>query len=437
MTQASQTAIAPAAGRLGVLTAGLGAVATTFMAGVESVRRGEASPIGSLTQMGRVRDADGSGSAPLLREYLPLAGLETLVFGAWDPIEENALEAARTAGVLEERDIARVADFLAAIEPMPAAFDNRYVPRLAGTNVKKGASKRVIADQIRDDIRAFRARHKLERVVLVWCGSTEIMTRRAPEHETMEQFERAMEANGDAIAPSMLYAWAAIMEGVPFVNAAPNLTADVPCLTRLAVERGVPLAGKDLKTGQTWLKTVIAPAIRARCLGLAGWFSTNILGNRDGATLEDPASFRTKEETKLGVLDSILQPELFPELYGDYAHVVRINYYPPRGDRKEGWDSIDFVGWMGYPMQMKIDFLGRDSILAAPLVLDVALLLDFAMRAGMSGVQDWMGFYFKSPMTRAGLPEHDFFAQHAALMGALRSRMGDSRRLHLDLEVHV
>ena len=437
MTPPIETPIAPAEGRLGILTAGLGAVSTTFMAGVESVRRGEANPIGSLTQMGRVRAVDGKGDSPLLREYVPLASLESLVFGAWDPIPENALQAARTAGVLEERDIARVADFLDAIEAMPAAFEARFVPRITGTNVKHGASKRAIAEQIREDIREFRARHKLERVVVLWCGSTEILTRRGPEHETMEQFERAMDASHDAITPSMLYAWAAIMEGAPFANAAPNLTADIPCLTRLAVDRGVPLAGKDLKTGQTWLKTVIAPAIRARCLGLAGWFSTNILGNRDGDTLEDPASFRTKEETKLGVLDSILQPELFPELYGEYAHVVRINYYPPRGDRKEGWDSIDFVGWLGYPMQMKIDFLGRDSILAAPLVLDIALLLDFAMRAGMSGVQEWLGFYFKSPMARTGAPEHDFFAQHAALMGALRSRMGDARPLHLDLEVPV
>ena len=425
--------VAPAEGRLGVLTAGLGAVASTFMAGVEATRRGEAKPIGSLTQMGRVRSTDGEGESPLLRDYLPLAGLESLVFGAWDPIADNALEAARAAGVLDEPDIAGVADFLAAIEPMPAAFFPGYVPGIPSSNVKRGATKRAVAEQIREDIRAFRARHRLERLVLIWCGSTEVMTRRGPEHETMEQFERAMDASHEAIAPSMLYAYAAIMEGVPFANAAPNLTADIPCLTRLAAERGVPVAGKDLKTGQTWLKTVIAPAISARSLGLAGWFSTNILGNRDGATLEDPAVFRTKEEAKLGVLDSILQPELFPDLYGSYSHVVRINYYPPRGDRKEGWDSIDFVGWMGYPMQVKIDFLGRDSILAAPLVLDLVLLLDFAMRAGMSGVQEWLGFYFKSPMTLRGAPKHDFFVQHAALMHALRTRMGDARHLHLDL----
>ena len=437
MRHPAASPVRPAEGRLGILTAGLGAVATTFMAGVESVRRGDARPIGSLTQMGRIRPARGGGAGQRLGEYLPLAGLESLVFGAWDPIPENALDAARTAGVLDERDITRVADFLAAIEPMPAAFDPRYVPRIHGTNVKQAPSKRALAEQLRQDIRDFRARHRLERLVVLWCGSTEVHIRRGPEHETMEQFERAMEANHESIAPSMLYAWAAIMEGVPFANAAPNLTADIPCLTRLASELEVPIAGKDLKTGQTWLKTVIAPALRDRCLGLSGWFSTNILGNRDGATLEDPASFRAKEETKLGVLDSILQAELFPDLYGDYAHVVRINYYPPRGDRKEGWDSIDFTGWMNYPMQMKIDFIGRDSILAAPMVLDIALLVDFAMRAGMSGVQDWLGFYFKSPMTTAGAAEHDFFAQHALLMDALRARMGDVQPLHLDLEVPV
>ena len=435
MPRAADAPIAPADGRLGVLTAGLGAVATTFMAGVETVRRGEARPVGSLTQMARVQGAAGEANGPLLREYVPLASLESLVFGAWDPIPDNALQAARAAAVLEEGDIARVSDFLDAIEPMPAAFDPRCVPRIAGTNVKTGPSKRALAEQIRDDIRTFRARHRLERAVLIWCGSTEVLAERGPVHETIAKFERGMDASDPAIAPSMLYAWAAIMEGVPFANAAPNLTVDIPCLTRLAAERGVPVAGKDLKTGQTWLKTVIAPAIRARCLGLAGWFSTNILGNRDGATLEDPASFRTKEETKLGVLDSILQPELFPDLYGDYAHVVRINYYPPRGDRKEGWDSIDFTGWMNYPMQMKIDFLGRDSILAAPMVLDLVLLLDFAMRAGMSGAQEWLGFYFKSPMTRGDLPQHDFFVQYAALLDALRTRVGDNRHLHLDLEV--
>ena len=428
----------PATGRLGVLTPGLGAVATTFMAGVESVRRGLALPIGSLTQMATIRLGKRTENrAPLIKEFVPLAGLDDLVFGAWDPIPDDALTAARKAGVLEEKDIAPLADFLAAIKPMPAVFDNKYITRITGSNVKKGKTKRDLAEQLRQDIRDFKARHKLDRLVIVWCASTEIYIKAGPQHATLEQFEKAMERNDDAIAPSMLYAYAAIMEGVPFANGAPNLAVDTPALMQLAHDRGVPIAGKDFKTGQTWMKTVIAPGLKARMLGLLGWYSTNILGNRDGEVLDDPASFKTKEESKLSVLHSILQPEQYPALYKDFTHVVRINYYPPRGDNKEGWDNIDIVGWMGYPMQIKINFLCRDSILAAPIVLDLALFMDFAQRAGMKGVQEWLSFYFKSPMAAPGLhPEHDLFIQQTKLKNTLRYLMGEEQITHLGMEYY-
>jgi len=428
----------PATGRLGVLTPGLGAVATTFMAGVESVRRGLSLPIGSLTQMATIRLGKRTDNrAPLIKEFVPLAGLDDLVFGAWDPIPDDALTAARKAGVLEEKDIAPLADFLAAIKPMPAVFDNKYITRITGSNVKKGKTKRDLAEQLRQDIREFKARHKLDRLVIVWCASTEIYIKPGPQHATLEQFEKAMERNDDAIAPSMLYAYAAIMEGVPFANGAPNLAVDTPALMQLAHDRGVPISGKDFKTGQTWMKTVIAPGLKARMLGLLGWYSTNILGNRDGEVLDDPASFKTKEESKLSVLHSILQPEQYPALYKDFTHVVRINYYPPRGDNKEGWDNIDIVGWMGYPMQIKINFLCRDSILAAPIVLDLALFMDFAQRAGMKGVQEWLSFYFKSPMAAPGLhPEHDLFIQQTKLKNTLRFLMGEEQITHLGMEYY-
>jgi myo-inositol-1-phosphate synthase len=408
------------------------------MAGVESVRRGLALPIGSLTQMATIRLGKRTENrAPLIKEFVPLAGLDDLVFGAWDPIPDDALTAARKAGVLEEKDIAPLADFLAAIKPMPAVFDNKYITRITGSNVKKGKTKRDLAEQLRQDIRDFKARHKLDRLVIVWCASTEIYIKAGPQHATVEQFERAMEQNDEAIAPSMLYAWAAMMEGVPFANGAPNLAVDTPALMQLAHDRGVPIAGKDFKTGQTWMKTVIAPGLKARMLGLLGWYSTNILGNRDGEVLDDPASFKTKEESKLSVLHSILQPEQYPALYKDFAHVVRINYYPPRGDNKEGWDNIDIVGWMGYPMQIKINFLCRDSILAAPIVLDLALFMDFAQRAGMKGVQEWLSFYFKSPMAAPGLhPEHDLFIQQTKLKNTLRYLMGEEQITHLGMEYY-
>ena len=428
----------PATGRLGVLTPGLGAVATTFMAGVESVRRGLSLPVGSLTQMATIRLGKRTDNrAPLIKEFVPLAGLDDLVFGAWDPIPDDALTAARKAGVLEEKDIAPLADFLAAIKPMPAVFDNKYITRITGSNVKKGKTKRDLAEQLRQDIREFKARHKLDRLVMVWCASTEIYIKPGPQHATLEQFEKAMERNDDAIAPSMLYAYAAIMEGVPFANGAPNLAVDTPALMQLAHDRGVPISGKDFKTGQTWMKTVIAPGLKARMLGLLGWYSTNILGNRDGEVLDDPESFKTKEESKKGALDYIFQPHLYPDLYKDISHVVRINYYPPRGDNKEGWDNIDLIGWLGYPMQLKINFLCRDSILAAPIVLDSALFLDLAKRAGMSGIQEWLSFDFKAPMHAPEVyPEHDLFIQLMKLKNTLRYMMGEELITHLGREYY-
>jgi len=439
MTDSSAPTVRPPTGRLGIMTPGLGAVATTFMAGVESVRRGTAPPIGSLTQMATIRlGRRTENRAPLIKDLVPLASLDDLVFGAWDPIPDDACTAARKAGVLEPAHIDRVASFLAGITPLPAAFDNKYVTRINGTNVKRGKTKRDLAEQIRQDIREFKSRNRLDRVVIVWCASTEIYIKPGPAHATLEQFEKAMERNDDAIAPSMLYAYAALMEGVPFANGAPNLTVDMPCLIQLAKDRGVPISGKDFKTGQTWLKTAIAPGIKARMLGLAGWYSTNILGNRDGEVLDDPASFKTKEESKLSVLHSILQPESYPTLYGDFSHVVRINYYRPRGDNKEGWDNIDIVGWMGYPMQIKVNFLCRDSILAAPLVLDLALFSDFAQRAGLKGIQEWLSFYYKSPMAASGLqPEHDLFIQQTKLKNTLRHLVGEEQITHLGLEYYA
>ena len=433
------TSVAPAAGRLGVLLPGLGAVSTTFIAGVESVRRGRSKPIGSLTQMATIRLGKRTdGRSPLIREFVPLADLDDMVFGAWDPIPDDALTAARTAGVLDERDIEPIADFLSGIQPMPAAFDSQYVSRIHGTNVKRGKTKRDLAEQLRQDIRDFRTKNSCDRMVIVWCASTEVYIKPGPQHATIEQFEKAMERNDDAIAPSMLYAYAAIMEGVPFANGAPNLCVDTLALQQLAMDRGVPISGKDFKTGQTWLKTVIAPGLKARMLGLAGWYSTNILGNRDGEVLDDPASFKTKEESKLSVLHTILQPEIYPDLYRDFSHVVRINYYPPRGDNKEGWDNIDIVGWMNYPMQIKVNFLCRDSILAAPIVLDLALFSDFAHRAGMKGIQEWLSFYFKSPMAAPGLqPEHDLFIQQTKLKNTLRHLMGEEQITHLGLEYYA
>jgi myo-inositol-1-phosphate synthase len=432
----SPVAIRPAAGKLGVLTPGLGAVATTFIAGVESIRRGLSTPIGSLTQMATIRLGQRAEKrAPLIRDFVPLAGLDDIVFGAWDPIPDDAYTSARKAGVLEDRHLEPLREFLQSIRPMKAVFDQHYVTRIHGTHVKQGKTKRDLAEQLRQDIRDFKAANGCDRLVAVWCGSTEIYITPSAVHATIESFERGMDENHPDIAPSMLYAWACIMEHVPYNNGAPNLAVDAPALLALAEREGVPVSGKDFKTGQTWMKTVIAPALKARMLGLAGWYSTNILGNRDGEVLDDPASFKTKEASKLSVLHTILQPEMYPELYDGFSHVVRINYYPPRGDNKEGWDNIDIVGWMGYPMQIKVNFLCRDSILAAPLVLDLALLSDLAGRAGRKGIQEWLSFYYKSPMAPAGLlPEHDLFIQQTKLKNTLRHLMGEEQITHLGLE---
>jgi myo-inositol-1-phosphate synthase len=434
----SPVSIRPATGKLGILTPGLGAVATTFIAGVESIRRGRSTPIGSLTQMATIRLGQRSDKrAPLIRDFVPLARLDDIVFGAWDPIPDDAYASARNAGVLEDRDLEPLRDFLSSIKPMPAVFDQHYVTRIHGTHVKQGRTKRDLAEQLRQDIRAFKAAHGCERLVVVWCGSTEIYIAPSAVHATLAAFEQAMDENHPDIAPSMLYAWAALMEGVPYNNGAPNLAVDTPALQELALRQGVPISGKDFKTGQTWMKTVIAPALKARMLGLQGWYSTNILGNRDGEVLDDPASFKTKEASKLSVLHTILQPETYPDLYQGFSHVVRINYYPPRGDNKEGWDNIDIVGWMGYPMQIKVNFLCRDSILAAPIVLDLALFSDLAMRAGLKGIQEWLSFYYKSPMAAAGLlPEHDLFIQQTKLKNTLRHLMGEEQITHLGLEYY-
>ncbi|MEZ4413665.1 MAG: inositol-3-phosphate synthase [Gemmatimonadales bacterium] len=438
---APQTArsITPAKGKLGVLCVGLGAVTTTFMAGVENVRQGRSKPIGSLTQMGTIRLGKRTEMrTPLIKDFVSLAALEDLVFGAWDPIPDDAYESALKCGVLDKHEhVEPIAKFLKGIKPMPAVFDQFYVKRLVGTNVKKEKTKRELAEALRKDIRDFKAANKCDRLVMVWCASTEVFIAPGPTHQTMATFEKAMDANDPSIAPSMLYAYAAIMEGVPYANGAPNLSCDVPALEALAREKGVPIGGKDFKTGQTMLKTVLAPMFKARMLGVAGWYSTNILGNRDGEVLDDPESFKTKEESKLGVLEHTLQPKLYPELYGNIYHKVRINYYPPRGDNKEGWDNIDIFGWLGYPMQIKVDFLCRDSILAAPLVLDLAIFFDLAGRCGLSGIQEWLSFYFKSPQVGAGLyPEHDLFIQLTKLKNTLRYLKGEDQITHLGIEYY-
>ncbi|HLB53769.1 MAG TPA: inositol-3-phosphate synthase [Gemmatimonadales bacterium] len=439
MPETSGRPIAPAGGKLGVLCVGLGAVASTFIAGVELARRGKARPFGSLTQLATIRLGKRTeGRAPLIKDFVPLAGLDDLVFGAWDPIPDNAYQAALKCGVLDRHEhVDVIKAFLEAIAPMTAVFNQHYVKRLQGSNVKPGTSKRALAEALRQDIRDFKARTGCARMVVVWCASTEIFIAPGPEHETLAAFEKAMDADHPAIAPSMLYAWAALMEQVPFANGAPNLTVDARALVQLAEQRKVAIGGKDFKTGQTMVKTVLSPMFKARMLGVSGWYSTNILGNRDGEVLDDPESFKTKEESKLGVLEYILQPKLYPELYGNLYHKVRINYYPPRGDNKEGWDNIDIFGWCGYPMQIKVDFLCRDSILAAPLVLDLALFFDLAQRAGFSGVQEWLSFYFKSPQVAPGLyPEHDLFIQHTKLKNTLRHLMGEEPITHLGLEYY-
>ncbi len=424
--------IAPANGKLGVLTPGMGAVATTFIAGVLAARQGLAAPIGSVSQMAHIRlGKKDDVRNPLIRDFVPLAGLDDLVFGGWDPITPNALEGAQAAGVLEERDLAAISGELEGIVAMDAVFDQKWVKKLDGNRVKALDSKLDQAQALMADIEQFRTDNDCDRLVMVWCGSTEAYQEASTTHETLEAFEAGLEANDENISPSQIYAYAALMSDVPFANGAPNLSVDLPCMIELAERRGVPIAGKDFKTGQTLMKTLIAPGLKARMLGLRGWYSTNILGNRDGEVLDDPENFKTKEVSKLGVLDTILQPEVYPELYGNIDHVVRINYYPPRGDNKEGWDNIDIFGWLGYPMQIKIDFLCRDSILAAPIVLDLALFLDLAQRAGESGVQEWLSFYLKAPQSgNASGPEHDIFIQQTKLKNTLREWMGEEPVTH-------
>jgi len=430
--------IAPAEGRLGVLLPGMGAVATTFIAGVEAIRTGLSRPIGSLTQMGTVRLGKRTeGRNPRIADLVPLASLKDVVFGGWDIYRDNAYEAARKAGVLHAEHLAALKPFLETVKPWPAVFDPAYVRKLRGESVKKGRNKRDLAEQVAADIQRFKKENDLARVVMVWCGSTEIYKQAGAVHSTIESLEKGLEADDPEIPSSMIYAYAAIKAGIPYANGAPNLSADVPALVALARKTGAPIGGKDFKTGQTFMKTLLAPGFKARLLGLEGWYSTNILGNRDGEVLDDPDSFKTKEVSKLGVLEHILQPHLYPDLYGKFYHVVRINYYPPRGDNKEGWDNIDIFGWMGYPMQIKVDFLCRDSILAAPIVLDLALFLDLAARAGMSGIQEWLSFYFKSPMTAPGLyPEHDLFIQLMKLKNTLRHLRGEDLITHLGLEYY-
>ena len=417
---------------------GMGAVATTVIAGVETVKAGLGEPIGSVTQMGTIRLGKRTENrSPMIKDFAPIAALDDLVFGGWDVFSDNVYDAATHAGVLDQGLLDKLKPQLSAIVPMPAVFDRDYVKRLEGSHVKESSSKSELAQMVRDDIQRFKAEKGLDRVVMIWCGSTEIFLEPGPTHATVESFEQALAANDESIAPSMIYAYAALMENVPYLNGAPNLTVDTPALIDLAQRQDVPIMGKDFKTGQTLMKTLLAPGLKARSLGLRGWFSTNILGNRDGEVLDDPESFKTKEESKLGVLDSILQPHLNPVLYGDIYHKVRINYYPPRGDEKEGWDNIDIFGWLGYPMQIKVNFLCRDSILAAPLVLDLVLFTDLAQRSGWHGIQEWLSFYFKSPQAAPELyPEHDLFIQLMKLKNTLRFLMGEDLITHLGQEYY-
>ena len=425
-------------GELGVMLVGLGAVSTTLIAGVEAVKLGLGKPFGSLTQMGTIRLGKRTERrTPLIKDFVPLADIHDLVFGAWDIFPDDAFMAASKAAVLDQALLKKLEAPLHAIKPMKGAFDQRWVRRLTGTHVKVGRNKKDLADQIVADIKEFKARTGVSRSVMIWCGSTEAYSVAKPEHQDITAFEKALEDNSPEISPSMIYAYASLTSGVPFVNASPNLCVDMPALVEIAGKNKLPIAGKDLKSGQTLMKTVIAPGFKARMLGVRGWYSTNILGNRDGEVLDDPESFKAKEESKRGVLQYILQPDLYPELYGNIRHQVRIDYYPPRGDNKEGWDNIDIFGWLGYSMQLKINFLCRDSILAAPIVLDLALFLDLAHRSGMRGIQEWLSFYFKTPMTAPGLyPEHDLFIQLMKLKNTLRHLRGEELITHLGLEYY-
>jgi myo-inositol-1-phosphate synthase len=438
-TTPSPAAIAPADGKLGVLVIGLGAVTTTLIAGVERAKRGQGLPIGSMTQMGTIRLGKRTdGRSPLIKDFVPLAKLEDIVWGAWDVFPDDAYVAASRAGVLEQgKHIEAISEVLRDIRPMKAAFERKYARNLTGEHTMGDIGKRAMLNAIREDINRFRDQKGVSRLVMIWCASTEVYIEPCEVHATIEAFEKAIDANDERIAPSMLYAYAALLEGVPFANGSPNLAVDMPCLRQFATERNIPISGKDFKTGQTLMKTVLAPMVKARQLGLSGWYSTNILGNRDGEVLDAPENFKTKEESKLGVLEDILEPTKNPDLYGDVFHKVQINYYPPRGDNKEGWDNIDIFGWMGYPMQIKVNFLCRDSILAAPLALDLVLYSDLAQRAGLGGIQEWLSFYYKSPQVAPGLyPEHDLFIQLTKLKNTLRWMMGEDQITHLGREYY-
>ncbi len=430
--------IQSAEGKLGILLPGLGAVATTMIAGVAAVKKGISQPIGALTQMGSIRLGKRTENRyPLIKDFVPLAALSDIAFGGWDVYADNVYDAAMKARVLEPSLLQSIKPELEAIVPMKAVFDTSYIKNLDGTHIKKAATKYDLALAVMEDIENFRDANDCSRVVIVWCGSTEKYIEESEVHQSIEFFEEGLRNNDPAIAPSMIYAYAALKLGVPFANGAPNLTCDIPALIQLAKETGTPIGGKDFKTGQTLMKTILAPGLSARALGIRGWFSTNILGNRDGLVLDDPDNFKTKEVSKLSVLEDILQPDINPELYGDLYHKVRINYYPPHGDNKESWDNIDIFGWLGYSMQIKINFLCRDSILAAPIVLDLALFMDLAKRANMSGIQEWLSFYFKSPQTAPGLrPEHDIFKQLIKLQNTLRHMMGEDLITHLGLDYY-
>jgi myo-inositol-1-phosphate synthase len=435
------SAIQAPKGKLGIMIPGMGAVATTFVAGVEAVRKGIAKPFGSVTQMGTIRLGRRTDArSPKIKEFVPLAALDDLVFTGWDIFEDDMYTAASKAGVLERELLDKVKPLLGSITPRKAVFDHNYVKNIDGPNVKKGKNKMDLAEQVRADIRDFKKSSGAARLVTIWCGSTETFIEPSAAHQSIKAFEKALTQNDENIAPSMIYAYASLSEGVPFANGAPNLTVDIPAMHELSRQNDAPICGKDFKTGQTLMKTILAPGFKARLLGLSGWFSTNILGNRDGEVLDDPGSFKTKEESKLSVLEHILQPELYPDLYGNFTHKVRINYYPPRGDNKEGWDNIDIFGWLGYPMQIKVDFLCRDSILAAPIVLDLVLFNDLAQRSAELrgiGIQEWLSFYFKSPMTAPGLyPEHDLFIQLMKLKNTLRHLRGEELITHLGLEYY-
>jgi len=430
--------IAPAEGKLGVLIPGIGAVTTTFIAGLEAMKRGLGKPIGSLTQLGTVRLGKRTeGRSPAIKDFVPLAGVEDLVVGGWDLFEDNAYEAAVKAGVLETSLLDQVKAPLSAIKPMTAVFDKDYVRRLHGSHIKKAASKMEYAEMLMDDIRQFKEKTGVSRMTMIWCGSTEVFHQAAAVHASLKTFEEGLRKNDPEISPSQIYAYAALKSGVPYANGAPHMTTDMPALIEMARERNLPISGKDYKSGQTFMKTLLAPGLKSRLLGLNGWFSTNILGNRDGEVLDDPDAFRSKEVTKSSVLEYILQGDIYPDLYKNYYHKVRIEYYPPRGDAKEGWDNIDIFGWLGYPMQIKVNFLCRDSILAAPLVLDLVLFMDLAQRAGMRGIQEWLSFYFKGPMHAPEVyPEHDIFIQLMKLKNTLRWMRGEDLITHLGLEYY-